>query len=176
MSQLATPRLLLRPFVAGDADALFALMTDPDWLRFIGDRGVHSVDDARRRIEERFVPDLEARGFGFRAIVDRASGSFAGMCGLVRRDGLPGVDLGYALLPAWRGRGFVHEAATAVLANARDVLGIHTVLAIVLPGNDRSVAVLDLLGFRAAGSVRLPGGTEDLDLYRWDAVPRPAID
>lgn len=166
-----TPRLLLRPFEPADAEALFALMTDPDWLRFIGDRGVHSVADARRRIEERFRPDLLANGFGFLAVIDRATGAFAGMCGLIRRHGLPGIDLGYALLPAWRGRGYVREAASAMLAHAGDALGIATVYAIVLPGNDRSVAVLDQLGFRRSGQVRLPGETTDLDLYRRDAVP-----
>jgi RimJ/RimL family protein N-acetyltransferase len=86
------------------------------------------------------------------------------MCGLVKRDGLDHVDIGFAFLPAWRGRGFAEEAARAVLGQARE-LGVGKVVAIVSPGNAPSIRLLEKIGMRAAGSVRLPRDGEEILLY-----------
>jgi len=169
VTPIDTDRLLLRCFVPEDAADLFALMNDPDWLRYIGDRGVHSIDAARERIENVFVPNLRDRGFGFYAMVEKSSGNMVGMCGLIRRDGLDGIDLGYALLPTARGRGYVVEAGKAMLDHAHSVLGLTRVLAIVHPENRASIAVLERLGMPNVGSVRLPGETIDLALHAFDA-------
>ena len=174
MIVLQTPRLTLRWYRADDAPSLLALVNDPGWLQHIGQRHVHTLDDARRFIEERLVAAYVRQGFGLWAMERRDSGGVAGevvgMCGLVRRDGLPGIDLGYALLPAHRGAGLVHEAATACLDHAHRVLGQTRVLAITSPDNHASARVLSKLGFAPQGRVTLPGEAVASDLYAWQAA------
>src|SRR5262245_29361575 len=164
---LETARLRLRWFGPADADALLLLLNDPDWLRHIGDRGVRTRDDALQFIAGRLVDGYWRQGFGLWAVERRDDGAFAGMCGLVCRDGLPDLDLGYALLPNQRGHGFAREAGAACLAFAARALGEHRVLAIVSLGNDRSRATLAALGMQPAGEVTLPGSERPTMLYAW---------
>ncbi|HET6396746.1 MAG TPA: GNAT family N-acetyltransferase, partial [Pseudoxanthomonas sp.] len=105
-------------------------------------------------------------GHGLLAVEPRAGGAPMGICGLLLREGLPAPDLGLALLPQHQGRGYAHEAASAVLGHARGVLGIGRVLAIVAPGNVRSVALMRRLGLEDAGTVRLPGQSAALLLFQ----------
>ena len=169
MIVLTTPRLRLRWYRADDAPSLLELVNDPGWLLHIGQRHVHTLDDARRFIDERLVAAYSRQGFGLWAMERRDSGEVAGMCGLVRRDGLPGIDLGYALLPAHRGKGLVHEAAEACLDHAHRALGQTRVLAITSPDNAASARVLLKLGFAMQGRTTLPGEAEPSDLYAWQA-------
>jgi RimJ/RimL family protein N-acetyltransferase len=144
--ELQTPRLVLRPFRAADAAFIVELLNDPGWLRFIGDRHVRDEAGAAAWIENRLQAAYRANGFGLWAMQRRADGELVGMCGLVRRDGLPEIDLGYALLPRHRGHGYVREAGAACLAHAADRLGRTRVLAITDPENERSIRVLASLG------------------------------
>lgn len=159
-----TDRLLLRHIEAGDAAFIHALLTDPDFLAHIGDRGVATLDDARRAIAERYQASYRDHGFGMYAVEGKVEGILLGMAGLVRRDGLEHVDIGYAFLPAGRGRGYAREATRAVMALAID-LGVAPVVAIVSPANDASIAVLTSLGLVADRLVRMPGADHDVMLY-----------
>jgi RimJ/RimL family protein N-acetyltransferase len=174
---LETARLRLRWFAPADADALLVLLNDPEWLRHIGDRGVRTRGDALQFVAERLVASYWRQGFGLWAIERRDDGAFAGVCGLVCRDGLPDLDLGYALLPAWRGHGFAREAGAACLDYAVRALGEQRVLAIVAPGNDRSQATLAALGMQPHGEVTLTGSEHASMLYEWRGpTPPPADD
>ena len=166
-----TGRLNFVAFSPEHADDLFRLMNDPDWLRNIGDRGIRTIDDARAQIELKYRPQLREQGFGFFVLVDKASGAMAGMCGLIRREGLDGIDLGYALLPEFRGCGLAVEAATAVLAWAHAQLGLTRILAIVSPDNAASIAVLERVGMHFERFIRLPGEQKDLALHVWITDP-----
>jgi ribosomal-protein-alanine N-acetyltransferase len=146
VSVLETDRLVLREFEPDDAAFVVRLLNDPGWLRFIGDRQVRDEAAARDWIERRLVTAYRQHGFGLWAMQRRADGALAGMCGLVRRDGLPEIDLGYALLPAFRGKGLVREAGAACLVHAALALGKRRVLAITDPDNERSIRVLAALG------------------------------
>jgi ribosomal-protein-alanine N-acetyltransferase len=146
VSVLETDRLVLREFEPDDAAFVVRLLNDPGWLRFIGDRQVRDEAAARDWIERRLVTAYREHGFGLWAMQRRADAALAGMCGLVRRDGLPEIDLGYALLPAFRGQGLVREAGSACLAHAARALGKRRVLAITDPDNERSIRVLAALG------------------------------
>ena len=146
MNVLETERLVLREFDARDAAFVVRLLNDPGWLRYIGDRQVRDEAAARDWIERRLVPAYRDLGFGLWAMQRRADGALAGMCGLVRRDGLPEIDLGYALLPPFRGQGLVREAGSACLAHAARALKRRRVLAITDPDNERSIRVLASLG------------------------------
>jgi [ribosomal protein S5]-alanine N-acetyltransferase len=161
---LETERLLLRPLTFDDAPFVLELLNDPDWLRFIGDKGVRTLEEARRYIETGPFDSYAKNGFGMLLVEQRADRAPAGLCGLVRRDVLPGPDLGYAFLPAYRGRGYAREAAEAVLRFARETAGIDRVHAITDPTNARSIGVLEHFGFRFERMLRL-SETDEVRLY-----------
>lgn len=150
-----TERIVLRELADADAPFVLSLLTDAGWLRWIGDRGVHSLDDSRAYI--RAGPQAMLAEHGVALHVISVAGTPAGLCGLLRRDGHPDADLGFALLPEFRGRGLVAEAARAVLADARERLGLARVAAFVSPGNAASVAVLTGLGFALETTAALGG-------------------
>jgi RimJ/RimL family protein N-acetyltransferase len=176
MLVLQTPRLVLRWFREADAPMLVELLNDADWLRFIGDRGVRTPEDAAAFVTGRLVPSYWSQGFGLWAMQLRSTQECVGMCGFVQRDFLPDPDLGYALLPAHRGRGLVREAAAACLAYAAQRLGERRVLAITAPDNHRSASVLRALAMRHAGTRTLPDARGPTDVYEWLAPADAAGD
>src|SRR5882672_9250334 len=139
MKVLETSRLLLRHLSLDDAAFIHELVNDRDWLAYIGDRNVRTLEDARAYIESGPMEMVRRLGFGLHCVELKESGDAIGICGLIKRDALPDVDLGYALLSRFRGHGYVHEAARAVLAQARSEFGFSRVLAIVSPENERSL-------------------------------------
>lgn len=165
---LETARLRLREFTYDDADFLVALLNDDDFRRNIGDRGVRSAADARRYLDEGPLTAYVAFGYGLWCVEERDGGCAIGICGLLRRDTLPHPDVGYALLPSARGRGYAQEAVTGVLAHARTTLGLPRVVAIVSPGNVESARVLDAVGYHPSTLVVAAPGADAVWLY----VPR----
>lgn len=162
---IATARLRLDPFTVDDAPFIVALLTDPDWLRYIGDRGVRTEEEARGYLAAGPLASYAAHGFGLYRVARRDTGVPIGMCGLLRRETLPDVDLGFAFLPAYRGQGYAREAAAATLAYARGTLGLARILAIVSPENAASMRVLAAVGMAREGTVQLTMGADALVLY-----------
>jgi RimJ/RimL family protein N-acetyltransferase len=160
---LRTARLRLRRFTLDDAAFIVELLSDPDWRRFIGDRGVRTEDDARRYLAEGPLASYRVHGFGLLAVED-GTGSPVGMCGLLKRDTLPDPDLGFAFLPRARGKGYAREAAAAVLDSAR-AAGHRRVLAIVTPGNARSIALLERADFAFERAARLADDADEVRVY-----------
>lgn len=148
MEVLHTPRLRLRWFTLDDAGFVLQLVNDPDWCRFVSDPGVRDEAAARTWMEGRLLAPYGTQGHGFWAVQHRASGALVGLCGLFKRDSLPALDVGYALLPAWRGQGLAQEAAAACVAYARDVLGVTRLLAVTNVDNAASGRVLEACGLR----------------------------
>ena len=162
---LVTERLVLRRITPGDAAFILELLNEPGWLRHIGDRNVHTLDEARAFMESRMLP-LHARfGFGFYRAEMKSDRTVVGMCCLLRRDGLDDVDLRFAFLARHAGHGFAREAAEAVVRHAGEDLGLARLVAITRPDNLRSIALLEKLGMRLERPLRLPGGDEELRLY-----------
>lgn len=159
----ATKRLRLRRFTLEDAAFALELVNDPAWLRFIGDRGVRTIDDARGYIGK-VTAMYERYGFGSWVVELKADGSPIGTCGLIKRDTLPEVDLGIAFLPQYRGQGFAYEAAAATLACGRDQFGLKRILAIVSPDNVSSIRLLVKLGMKLEQVIRLPEAEADVNL------------
>lgn len=162
---LETARLRLRRFVPEDAAFILALVNTPGWLRYIGDRGVQNEDDARRYIERAALASYDRHGFGLYHVAQKSDGASVGMCGLLRRDYLDDVDIGFAFLPEFAGRGYALESGRRVLEHARDDFGCATLAGVVQEENAASIRVLEKLGLRLVGPVRLPSG-EQLQLYR----------
>lgn len=160
-----TPRLALREMVDDDAQFVVELLTDPAFLKYIGDRGVRTLDDARRYIETGPRAMYARLGIGLWVVETRERGTPVGICGLLKRDTLPDPDVGYAFLPAYRGLGYAAEAARACCEFGFEVRGYERVLAIVSPGNAASARVLEKIGFRHEDRRRLAPNEAEVDVY-----------
>ncbi|MBN8734158.1 MAG: GNAT family N-acetyltransferase [Acidobacteria bacterium] len=165
LNTLTTPRLHLRPFTEADASFTLALLNDPDWHRFIGDNGTRTLDDARSYLRDGPLTMYARDGFGLLAVDLTETGETVGMCGLIRREGVADVDLGFAFLPDHRGRGLAREAAEAMLRFGHEQLGLPRIVAYVAPGNAPSARLLGALGMQADGTTTLPGSTEELLMF-----------
>lgn len=169
MTLLQTPRLNLRELDKNDAPLLLAVLTDPDFLRNVGDRGVHTEEDARRYIIDGPLAMYHQHRFGMYK-VELKDGTAIGLCGLVKRDGLDDVDIGFAFLPAYRGQGYAFEAAEAVMDYGRESIGLKRIVAIAQPTNEASVNLLRKLGLHAEKTIKLPKDDEELLLMAWSAA------
>ena len=157
MTVLETDRLILRRLTLEDAPFIYELVNEPSWLRFIGDRGVRTLDDARAYIRKGPIAMYETFGFGLYAIQRKPDGAPMGLCGLIKRDFLTDFDLGFAFLPSFRGQGYAREAAAAVLIHAKEVGNLARVAAITSLDNERSIKLLESLGFRFDEVIKLSG-------------------
>jgi RimJ/RimL family protein N-acetyltransferase len=166
---LETKRLSLRKLTADDAPFMFDLLNQPSFIHFIGDRGVRTLDDARSIITNRYIKAYERLGFGIYLTILRESQTAIGICGLVKRDGLDDVDIGYAFLPQYWSKGYASEAASAVMAYARKFLGIRRVLGITTPDNAGSIRVLEKVGLKFERMIQLPGEKTELKLFASEA-------
>jgi RimJ/RimL family protein N-acetyltransferase len=174
--ELETARLTLRRFVFDDAPVVVELLNQPSFIRNIGDRGVRTVDDARRYLRDGPMAMYEKYGFGLWHASRRADGAFVGMCGLLKRDVLPDVDVGYAFLPGHWGQGYAFEAASATVELGARKFGLARVIGVVSDHNAASIRVLEKLGMRFERMHQMHPGEPEVRLYAVDFPPRvPAI-
>jgi [ribosomal protein S5]-alanine N-acetyltransferase len=162
---LETQRLNLRRLSVDDDTFILELLNDPLWLRFIGDRGVRTLEDARDYILKGPVAMYERMGFGLYLVERKNDGAALGICGLIKRDGLEDVDLGFAFLPEFRAQGYAYESAAAVLAYGRSAFALKRIVAITSPDNERSAHLLEELGFTFEKTIQLPNDDEELKLF-----------
>jgi RimJ/RimL family protein N-acetyltransferase len=155
-----TPRLRLRELEAADVPFILELLTDADFRANVGDRGVNDLDSARRYIEESARASYQTHGFGLWLIERRADAHPLGLCGLLRRDSHPDIEIGFALLPHARRQGYAIEAARATLEVARTRFALRRLVAITAPANTRSIGVLERLAFRYKCMVEFTAGGE----------------
>ena len=169
MQILTTERLSLEPLREEDAGFNLTLLNDPDFIANVADRGVRSLEDSRRYLRDGPIASYREHGFGMLAVRLRTTGEAVGMCGLVRREALDDVDIGFAFLPAARGRGYALEAARRVREYALNELGLERLVAIVAQHNRPSRALLEKLGLGLERMIVLPGEQEEICLYAWPA-------
>ncbi len=165
MLTIETGRLLLTQLAGRDAEFIRGLLNEPSFIRNIGDRGVRTAEDALRYITDGPVASYARHGFGLLRVGLRDDDTPIGICGVLKRDTLPEPDLGFSLLPAYWSNGYAHEAASAVMCHAREVLGLGRVLAIVSPDNEPSIRLLGKLGFRFEQMIRLGDDACELRLF-----------
>ena len=165
---LETERLRLRQFEPLDAAFILAILNEPSFIQNIGDRGVRTGDEARAYLLNGPIASYEKNGFGLYLVELKATGEAIGMCGLVRREGLEDVDIGYALLPQFWSRGYAVEAARAVKEYARDVIGLKRLVAISDPANENSIRILEKIGLKFEKIVRLSADDIELKLFATD--------
>jgi RimJ/RimL family protein N-acetyltransferase len=165
---LTTQRLNLQPFTLDDAPFILALLNEPSFLQFIGDRRVRTLEAARHYLRQGPIASYQKNGFGLYLTTLKENGAAIGMCGLIKREGLADVDIGYAFLPAYWGQGYATEAAAGVLAYGKTVIGLNRIVAITAVANDSSIKVLQRIGLRFERLLTLPGEDEEIMLFAWD--------
>jgi len=168
MKIIETERLTLRLQTTDDADFILELVNDPSWLEFIGDRGVRTVEDAREYIVNGPIRMYEQSGFCFYLVERKEDQSPIGMCGFVKRESLEDVDIGFAFLPKYWGKGYAYEAASATLAYGLDTLGLNRIVAITTQDNHASAKLLEKIGLKFEGLVQLSNDSEELRLFSFD--------
>jgi RimJ/RimL family protein N-acetyltransferase len=160
---LETERLELRRFTEDDASFVLRLVNEPSFVRYIGDRGVRNLEDARLYIENGPVAGYARYGYGLLCVVRKSDQTLLGMCGVLKRDTLPDADLGFSFFPEYWSQGYAFESASAVMKHAREALALRRILAITTVDNDPSIRLLGKLGFRFEGLVTM--GTETLRMF-----------
>jgi [ribosomal protein S5]-alanine N-acetyltransferase len=159
-----TERLIVRWLDVSDQDFILRLLNEPGWLKYIGDKGVRSLEDAENYILSGPRSMYERLGFGLFVAEIIETRLPIGLCGLIKRDGLEDVDIGFAFLEAHQSKGYAYEAANGTMEYARK-LGMNRIVAITTKDNASSSKLLEKLGMLLAGYVTLPNDTEELKLY-----------
>ncbi len=162
-----TDRLLLRPFVLEDAPFILRLLNEPAFHRYIGDRGVRTLEQAETYLKDGPLASYERHRHGLGMVSLKNSGEPIGTCGLLKRDYFEHADLGYAFLASSWGMGYALESARAMVTHAYLQMGIHQILATVDPTNAASIRLLEKLGFTFERRHRTPTDKEDVSLYYW---------
>jgi len=163
---LETGRLTLRRITLDDADLMLAIWNDPAFIRNVGDRGIRTIEEAEKALEDGAFKLYEEYGYGPYCMTRKTDDVRIGICGLFRRENLTDPDIGFGVLPDYCGRGFAGEAAKAVVAHARDDLGIENLTAIVSPENVASIGLIEKLGLRFDGGITMPGEDDEISLYK----------
>jgi RimJ/RimL family protein N-acetyltransferase len=169
----ATERLRLRHLSSADAAFILELLNEPSFIRNIGDRGVRTLEDACQYILDGPVASYERFGFGLYQVELAETSTPIGICGLLKREALEDVDIGFAFLPRFWSKGYAFEAASAVMAFGTRSLGLERIVAITAPDNHDSMRVLGKLGLTFERMVRLPGHVAESQLYTPDARRDP---
>lgn len=162
---LESERLFLRNFDDNDAPFICELLNSTGWLKYIGDRSVRNSVDAEKYIQGRIVPSYTKYGFGMYAMVLKESNLVIGTCGLIKRTGLDHVDIGFAILPAFEGKGYTYEAAEEVMQFAKSTLKFPIIAAITTADNLGSINIIKKLGLAFMKTITLPEDDEALLLF-----------
>lgn len=165
---IETERLILRHLSTDDAEFILELLNEPSWLRFIGDKGVRTLEDARNYILNGPVDMYARSGFGLYLTELKESGVSIGICGLIKRDSLEDVDIGFAFLPKFWSKGYAFESAKAVLDHGKNVLGLNRIAAITNPDNRSSIKLLEKLGMKFEQMIKLNADADEIKLFGID--------
>jgi ribosomal-protein-alanine N-acetyltransferase len=162
---IETERLTMRRITPHDADLMLAVWNDPAFVRYVGDRGIRTIEQAAKAIEEGAMRLFSEHGFGPYRMALKTDDTAVGICGIFAREGMDEPDLGFSVLPEFCKRGFAYESAVAVIRHARVDLKLPRLTAIVSPENAASVGLIEKLGLQFERMIRLPGENSDISLY-----------
>jgi [ribosomal protein S5]-alanine N-acetyltransferase len=165
---IRTKRLIIKELNLSDRNFIFQLLNSPGWLRYIGDRGIHSLEDADNYLLKGPLKSYEDNGFGLYLVQLWEQSNPIGIAGLLQRDYLQYPDLGFAFLPEYESKGYAFESTHAIVNHSKVFLGLEKLQAIVLPENQRSIRLLEKLGMKDQGMHEFPGQKSVLRLFQMD--------
>ncbi|WP_299671353.1 GNAT family N-acetyltransferase [uncultured Polaribacter sp.] len=151
-----TDRLILRPTNQKDSKFIFELFNTPSWIRYIGDKGIKTIEDAENYIEKHIISQQNRLGFSTYTLIRQIDNKKIGTCGLYDRDGIDGIDIGFALKPEFESMGFAFEASKKIISICFNDFKIKSIKAITTPINLASQKLLLKLGFKTNGKINLP--------------------
>jgi RimJ/RimL family protein N-acetyltransferase len=160
-----TERLIICQLTVHDAPFVFTLLNTPTWIKFIGDRGIKNIDEARNYLLNGPIASYKRLGFGLFLVKIKQGDISIGMSGLIKRDGLDNIDVGFALHPDYTGKGYAFESTSAVMNYARETLKLKTIDAITTEDNAHSIALLKKIGLQYKKMVTLPGNQKEYMLF-----------
>ena len=160
-----TERLILKPMNIEDAEFLLELINTPKWIQNIGDRKVHTVAEAKQYIETKMLPQLKKLGYSNYVMIRQIDDKKVGTCGLYNREGLEGVDIGFALLPQFEKQGYAFEGATKMMDLAKNTFNLTQVSAITIKENKGSQKLIEKLGLQFQKTIKIPNDNANLLLY-----------
>jgi len=162
---LETKRLILRHFCIDDAGFIIRLLNEPSFIRYIGDKGVRTGEDAKQYLLSGPIDSYDRFGYGLNMVELKESGEPIGMCGLVRREDLDDADIGFALLEQHWSQGYAAESAEAVMRQARETLNLQRIVAIVAPDNHSSIKLLEKIGLTFERMIRRGDDNKELKFF-----------
>ena len=163
--RLETERLKMRWLTLDDAELMLAVWNDPDFIKYVGDRGIYTLEQAHDALQAGAFKLYEDYGYGPFRVALRTDDRAIGTCGLFRREGFDDPDIGWSVLPPYCGHGYAYEAASAVLQFAWQNVGVSRLTAFVDAKNVPSIGLAEKLGLRYESMTRLVGDDEDVCLY-----------
>lgn len=161
-----TNRLIISKFTLEDAQFFMELANTPNWIKYIGDRNIKTTEDAKNSIKNGHLKSYEIYGFGFyKLLLKEENNKPIGTCGLIKRDTLDNVDIGFAMLPDYEGKGFGYESSLAIIELAKNTFKLDKIVAITLPTNTNSIKLLEKIGLSYEKTVKPFDGDEELLLF-----------
>ncbi len=162
---IETQRLQIQEVNLEDGSFIFDLLNSPGWIEFIGNRGIDTIADAEAYIQNPLIEGYQKDGFGLYKMVLKESEKPIGMCGLIDRSDLPHVDIGFAILPEYQGKGYTFEAAKATMEYGASTLGLEVIWGITGPSNIKSQRLLEKLGLKFLKKIQFGNYEEDTWVY-----------
>jgi len=163
--EFETERLLIKPTSVRDAEFIYQLMNTPKFIKYVGDRKIKSIEEAENYIQLKMLPQLNDLGYSNYSLIRKSDDSKIGTCGLYDRDGMDGIDIGFALLPEYGGLGYAYESANRLKKAAFEEFEIEEIKAITSKENISSQRLLEKLGLEMTGTIKLPNEDDELLLY-----------
>ena len=164
MTVIETSRLILSELKTEDAAFILKLYNDRDFISYIGDKGIRSIKDAEKFIENGPQQSYREHRHGL-YLVQLKDFTSIGICGLLKRANLDLPDIGFAILPDYRRVGFIYEASKAVIQDAKKRLLYDKIVAITSPNNNASINLLIKLGFRYKELIKIESDNKPTQLY-----------
>ena len=169
---IKTERLTLRKLCLTDAPFILALLNTPTFKKFIGDRKIGTLQDAENYLINGPIRSYAENGFGLWLFCLQQTKVPIGICGLIKREGLQDVDIGFAMMPEFEGYGYAYEIASAVMKLGTTKFKLKRIIAITTENNERSIKLLKKLGLMFEQFIFLPNDTEKLMLFgNWKTAP-----
>lgn len=165
---LETQNLNISKFQISDSPFILELLNTPSWLKYIGDKNVKNLGDAHQYLLNGPIKSYEENDFGLWKVTLKEGDISIGMCGLVNRPTLEDVDIGFAMLPEFSGKGYGFESASATLAFAKNELNLKKIVAITMEENVYSQKLLQKIGLRFEQNVKFSEEGEELMLFGID--------
>lgn len=163
--EFESERLLIRPTLEQDAELVYQLMNTPKFIKYVGDRGINSIEEAEKYIKIKMLPQLNTLGYSSYSLITKTDGTKIGTCGLYNRDGVDGIDIGFGLLPQYEGFGYAFESACRLIKAAFEEFGIDKINGITSKENISSQRLLEKLGLELVGTTKLPNENHEILLY-----------